>query len=143
MRRALVTSLAFLASATTGCDRYPEDPIFAYGRALQRDGTPYSGESLSVQRKTREDEAFQPFSTVTPGASGEFTLEMLYGEAVSGTYALREMNRFTLALPLDADGSGAFVAFFFQDDMELPTLQAWDAHPAVSIGEQGPRVAFP
>ncbi|AFE03375.1 putative lipoprotein [Corallococcus coralloides DSM 2259] len=143
MRRALVTSLALLASATTGCQRYPEDPVFVYGRALRRDGTPHSGEPLSVQRMDRETRVFQPFGTVLPEPSGDFTMELLYGEAVSDTYAFRDMNRFTLALPLEEDGSGAFVSFLFQDDVELPTLQPWDAHPTVSMGEQGPIVAFP
>ncbi|WP_375755876.1 hypothetical protein [Corallococcus exercitus] len=143
MRRALVTSLALLVSATTGCQRYPEDPVFAYGRALRRDGTPHSGEPLDVQRIDNQTRVFHPFGTVTPEPSGEFILELLYGEAVTDTYAFRDMNRINISLPLEADGSGAFVSFIFQDDVELPTLQPWDAHPAVSIGEQGPSVAFP
>ncbi|MBN8229908.1 hypothetical protein JYK02_20560 [Corallococcus macrosporus] len=143
MRRALVTSLALLASGS-GCDRYPEEPIFAYGRALQRDGAPRTGETLHVERmREGEEEAFQPFATVVPDASGDFTLEMLYGDASVETNTSRGRSRFRLALPLEADGSGATLAFSFQDDVELPTVQAWDAHPAVSMGEQGPRVAFP
>ncbi|RKI55146.1 hypothetical protein D7X55_29625 [Corallococcus sp. AB049A] len=143
MRRALITSLALVASAVTGCQRYPEDPVFVYGRALRRDGTPHSGEPLSIQRMDPATRSFQPFGTLSPEPSGEFTLELLYGEAVTDTYSFRDMNRFTLALPLDADGSGAFVSFLFQDDVELPTLQPWDAHPVVSMGAQGPSVAFP
>ncbi|MBN8470494.1 hypothetical protein JYJ95_28640 [Corallococcus exiguus] len=140
MRRVLITSMALLAA---GCDRYPEDPIFAYGRALQRDGSPRAGEPLSVERLDTKVEAFQPFSTVTPEDSGDFTLEMLYGDAVSETNYSSTRSRFRLSLPLEADGSGAFVAFTFQDDVELPTLKPWDAHPVVSMGEQGPRVDFP
>ncbi|MFB1483424.1 hypothetical protein [Corallococcus sp. RDP092CA] len=144
MRRALVTSLALVASAVTGCDRYPEDPIFAYGRALRRDGAPRSGEPLTLERLVDAQEgAFEPFGAVTPEASGDFTLEVLYGDAVVETSNSSNRSRFRLSLPLDADGSGTSLAFSFQDDVELPTLKPWDAHPVVSIGEEGPSVAFP
>ncbi|MGE6763474.1 hypothetical protein ACQKGO_36025 [Corallococcus interemptor] len=143
MRRALVTSLALMASAVTGCERYAEDPIFAYGRALHRDGSPRSGETLTLERLNPEAEVFEPFATAVTDASGEFILELLYGDVVDRTDYISARSRFRMSLPLDADGSGATLAFSFQDDVELPALQAWDAHPVVSMGAQGPSVAFP
>ncbi|WP_223641133.1 hypothetical protein [Corallococcus sp. EGB] len=142
MRRALVTSLALVASAVTGCDRYPEDPIFAYGRALHRDGSPRAGEPLPLERLHPEEESFQPFGTVVPDASGDFILELLYQDVVETDPSGRRCV-FRMSLPLEADGSGASLAFSFQNDVELPELKAWDAHPVVSVGEQGPSVAFP
>ncbi|RKH79907.1 hypothetical protein D7Y21_33055 [Corallococcus sp. AB045] len=141
MRRALVTSLGLLAFTTAGCDRYPEDPIFAYGRALHRDGTPRSGETLTLERL--EDDVFTPLTTATTEASGDFTLEMLSGDAVREEDYYRRPNRLRLALPLDADGSGTFLSFTMQDDVELPTLKPWDARPIVGSSDQGPTVAFP
>ncbi|RKI25504.1 hypothetical protein D7Y27_42260, partial [Corallococcus sp. AB004] len=136
MRRALVTSLGLLAFTTAGCDRYPEDPIFAYGRALHRDGTPRSGETLTLERL--EDDVFTPLTTATTEASGDFTLEMLSGDAVREEDYYRRSNRLRLALPLDADGSGTFLSFTLQDDVELPTLKPWDARPIVGSSDQGP-----
>lgn len=143
MRRTLVTSLALMASAVTGCDRYAEDPVFAYGRALHRDGSPRSGETLPLERVPPNEEVFQPFGTVVPDASGDFILELLYGDVVSETDFSSSRSLFRMSLPLEADGSGASLAFSFRDDVELPELKPWDAHPVVSVGEQGPSVAFP
>ncbi|GMU02397.1 hypothetical protein KH5H1_65170 [Corallococcus caeni] len=141
MRRALVTSLGLLAFATAGCERHPEDPIFAYGRALHRDGTPRSGETLTLERL--DEDAFAPLATATTEASGDFTLEMLYGDTVKDELYFSTLHRLRLALPLEADGSGTFLTFTLQDDVELPTLKPWDAHPVVGTRDQGPTVAFP
>ncbi|MBN9681161.1 MULTISPECIES: hypothetical protein [unclassified Corallococcus] len=142
MRRALVTSLGLLAFAA-GCERSPEDPIFAYGRVLQRDGTPRAGASLSLERM-EDDERFHPVGiTTTTEASGDYTLEMLSGDAVFEDSYSRTRQRLRVALPLEEDGSGTFMRFYMQDDVELPTLQPWDAHPLVGTGDQGPTVSFP
>ncbi|RKG94001.1 hypothetical protein D7X32_43115, partial [Corallococcus carmarthensis] len=140
MRRALVTSLALLASVTTGCERYAEDPIFGYGRALQRDGTPRSGETLTLERL--DEAGFAPLATTITEASGDFTLEVLYGDVMRDSNSFSTLNRLRVALPLEADGSGTFLTFAMRDDVELPTLKPWDAHPVVSTSDQGPTVAF-
>ncbi|RKH70092.1 hypothetical protein [Corallococcus aberystwythensis] len=143
MRRALVTSLGLLAFATAGCERYPEDPIFAYGRVLHRDGTPRAGFALPIERMEDGDDVFKPFSTATTESSGDYTLELLSGDAVIDKVYSRSVHRLRATLPLEADGSGTFLSFYMQDDVELPALQPWDAHPLVGTSEQGPTVAFP
>ncbi|TSC27448.1 hypothetical protein [Corallococcus sp. Z5C101001] len=141
MRRSLVTSLGLLAFVTAGCERYPEDPVFAYGRALQRDGAPRAGATLTLERQGGD--GFAPLSTTTTESTGDYALEMLYGDAVGTARDSWQYSRLRLALPLEPDGSGASLAFFMDDDVELPTLQPWDAHPRVEDGAQGPAVAFP
>ncbi|NOK39641.1 hypothetical protein D7W79_42675, partial [Corallococcus exercitus] len=136
MRRALVTSLGLLALTSTGCERYPEDPIFAYGRSLHRDGTPRAGETMTLERL--DDDRYTPLATATTEASGDFTLEMLRGDAVRDADSYGSRNELRLALPLEADGSGTFLSFSMQDDVELPTLKPWDAHPVVGSSDQGP-----
>ncbi|CAM3459327.1 carboxypeptidase regulatory-like domain-containing protein [Corallococcus sp. ZKHCc1 1396] len=142
MRHAPLTilGLGLLALTHAGCERYPEDPIFAYGRVRQLDGTPLAGEPLTLERRT--DGVFAPLSTATTDASGEFTFELLSGDAVHWRDD-EQQSRLRVTLPQDASGRGMFALFYIQDDVELPTLQPWDAHPRVEAGPQGPAVAFP
>ncbi|RKH04455.1 hypothetical protein D7V97_25355 [Corallococcus sp. CA053C] len=44
---------------------------------------------------------------------------------------------------MDEAGRGTFALLYIDDDVELPTLQPWDAHPRVESGPQGTTVAFP
>lgn len=143
MRHAPLTALGLglLALTHAGCERYPEDPIFAYGRVRQMDGSPLAGAPLTLER--RRDGVFSPLSTATTEASGDFTFELLSGDAVHWGDLYEQQSRLRLSLPLDATGRGMFALFYLEDDVELPTLQPWDAHPRVDVGSQGPSVAFP
>jgi hypothetical protein len=137
----------------TGC-RYPEDPFFAYGRVLQANGEPLAGATLTVERFPQpvrdfgEEEpegppAFTPYGTATTQADGDFTLQFLSGDveesASDGSYYAQ--HRFRLALPLE-NGQGTFVSFVFNGDMELPTLQPWEARFTVSQELAGPTLSF-
>ncbi|RKH40908.1 hypothetical protein D7V93_39155, partial [Corallococcus llansteffanensis] len=133
--------LGLLASTLSGCERYPEDPIFAYGRARQLEGAPLAGEPLTLERLS--DGVYSPLSTTTTEASGDFLFELLSGDAVDARNLEEQQARLRLTLPADATGRGTFILLSMRDDVELPTLQPWDAHPRVEAGPQGPSVAFP
>ncbi|RKG99973.1 carboxypeptidase regulatory-like domain-containing protein [Corallococcus praedator] len=143
MRHASLTflGLGLLALTHAGCERYPEDPIFAYGRMRQLDGAPLAGAPLTLER--RRDGVFSPVSTTTTEASGDFIFELLSGDAVNWRSLDEQQSRLRLATPLDATGRGMFALLYMEDDVEFPTLQPWDAHPRVDVGPQGPSVAFP
>ncbi|HEX8700845.1 MAG TPA: hypothetical protein VF815_18515 [Myxococcaceae bacterium] len=152
--RHLCLVLSLLAA---GC-RYPEDPIFAYGRVLQANGEPLAGATLTVERapqpirdffEEEEEEPegpppYAPYGTATTQANGEFTHEFLAGDveesADDGSFYVQ--HRFRLALPLE-DGRGTFVSFIFNDgDVELPTLQPWEDRFTVSQEAAGPTLSF-
>lgn len=149
--RHLCLVLPLLAA---GC-RYPEDPFFAYGRVLQANGEPLAGATLTIERFPRpardfweEPEpggppAFTPYGTATTQANGYFTQQFLSGDveesASDGSFYVQ--HRFRLALPLE-NGQGTFVSFIFNGDMELPTLQPWEARLTVSQELEGPTLAF-
>ncbi|WP_224362133.1 hypothetical protein [Hyalangium versicolor] len=146
-RRSL---FCLLALALGGCERFPEDPIFAYGEVRQADGSPHPGLSLTLERTVTPlnakpgdpPPAFQPYSEVTTDAEGRFILEVLQGD----TELLdRDMNQFTprfrLALPLEG-GRGTWVSFEQVDDVELPTLHPWDWHLARVEQPRGPALSF-
>lgn len=138
----LSLGLGLLAFFTlTGCERYPEDPIFAYGRVLQPDGTPHAGQSLTLERQ--HDGGYAPLDTTTTDARGELTFELLSGDSVQQVDYGQEKARLRVGLPLDEAGRGMFALLYIDDDVELPTLQPWDAHPRVESGPQGTTVAFP
>jgi hypothetical protein len=145
--------LALLPLLATGC-RYPDDPIFAYGRALHADGSPLAGATLTVERappRPLEEElegikgppAFSPYGTSTTQANGDFTQQFLAGDVEetdlgSGAYV---QYRFRMALPLE-EGQGSFLSFTFTGDVELPTLQPWDARFTVGGSSQEPTLSF-
>ncbi|HEX8823995.1 MAG TPA: hypothetical protein VF794_29015 [Archangium sp.] len=147
-------SLFLLPLLVVGC-RYPEDPVFAYGRALNPDGSPLAGATLSVERapppvinygEEQEEEqppTFSPYATFTTQANGDFTLQFLTGdvEQWASDYQYTQYN-FRVSLPLREDGQGTFVSFAFSGDMELPPLQHWDARFTVADGPRGPSLSF-
>lgn len=136
--------------AATGCERFPEDPVFVYGKALSTEGSPLAGQVLTVERVPFQrfsgkaptaPAAFSAYGTATVQANGEFTLEFLYGDLEASLEDNFEQYRFRLALPLE-DGRGTFLTFSVFEDAELPTLQPWDDHATVSVGPGGPTVSF-
>jgi hypothetical protein len=134
--------------------RYPEDPFFAYGRVLQANGEPLAGATLNFERAPRppldigeEDPegppSFMPYGTAITQADGDFTQQFLSGDVeestADGSYYVQ--HRFRLALPLE-DGQGTFLSFIFNGDVELPTLQPWDARFTVSQEATVPTLSF-
>ncbi|MFP2924120.1 hypothetical protein ACLESO_02665 [Pyxidicoccus sp. 3LG] len=147
-----------LAVLSAGCDRMDDDPIFVYGSAWNRDGSPLAGATLAYESaKEREPPnnggppqphpklEFQPYGTATTEANGDFFLEMRYGDvqAVDPLEPewLRQPYRFRLAR-LEEDGTGTFVSFTFADDVELPAFKPWDARLTVEPGPGGQVVSF-
>jgi hypothetical protein len=153
--RHLRHCLALLPLLAAGC-RYPEDPVFAYGRALNPDGSPLAGATVSIERAPpRESEytengeppletrpVFSPYTTSTVQANGDYTVQFLTADVEDwlGDYQYIQY-RFRASLPLK-DGLGTFVYFTFSGDMELPLLQLWDARLTVGEGPQGPTLSF-
>jgi hypothetical protein len=145
--------LPLLTLLAAGCERMPEDPVFAYGRLLHADGAPHVGAALRVERALYRDgrdflrepsRDFQPYSEGRSEATGDFTLAFLHGDVleednVNYTYT---QYRFRAYPPLEADGSGVFLAFNFRDDVELPPLQPWNPGLTVGDGPEGPRLSF-
>jgi hypothetical protein len=141
-------SLLLLPLLVVGC-RNPEDPIFAYGRALNPDGSPMAGATLTVERappppfdSEPAPPSFRPYGTTTAQANGDFTVEFLSGDVQEWTTDQYLQYTFRLALPLREDGQGTFISFTFSGDMELPPLQHWDARFAMSDGPTGPSLSF-
>ncbi|WP_164012391.1 hypothetical protein [Pyxidicoccus trucidator] len=159
--RSSLTKLSLLALLVTGCERMPEDPVFIYGRVLHADGAPAAGSPLKMERAldTRSDLSgipeevegrtwdYAPYSAGTSEASGYFTLEALAGDLYTERYFSEGyygylQHRFRVAPPLAEDGHGVFVAFFLEDDVELPPLQQWASGFSVGDGPEGPRLTF-
>ncbi|MFP2932887.1 hypothetical protein ACLESO_48620 [Pyxidicoccus sp. 3LG] len=151
--RHLLLPLPLLALLASGCERMPEDPVFLYGRLLKADGSPHAGGPLRVERALNEqyvngvhdpeaEWAFEPYSEGASQGSGDFTLEVISGDAFTENDYLYAEHRFRVYPPLDEEGNGVSVAFFFQDDVELPTLRPWASGLTVSSGPQGPTLSF-
>ncbi|MBZ4422314.1 hypothetical protein [Myxococcus sp. RHSTA-1-4] len=152
-------TLAMLAVLSSGCDRLQDDPIFAYGRAEFSDGSPMVGVTLSHDRAKVvepgsnggpaipwQPPVFTPYGTATTEDSGDYFLEMRYGDvqAVDPNSPLPNATqpyRFRVSR-LEEDGSGTFVSFLFRDDVELPALRHWDSRLRVDPGSGGPVVSF-
>ncbi|MFP2924119.1 hypothetical protein ACLESO_02660 [Pyxidicoccus sp. 3LG] len=156
MRRPFL-SLGLFAILSAGCDRLDTDPIFAYGRASNRDGTPLAGATLVYERARQVEPTygvpplvfpvpeFQPYGTATTEASGDFFLEMRFGDVQALQPEEPEWNRQPYRYRvsrLEEDGAGTFVSFLFYDDVELPELRPWDARLTVAPGAGGHVVSF-
>ncbi|MDY7225678.1 hypothetical protein [Hyalangium rubrum] len=146
-RRGLILMLAL---AMGGCERYPEDPIFAYGEVQRADGLPLSGVTLPVERtveplnprRNRPPPPFQPYTEVTPGADGHFTVEVLSGDSgyfIQGTEQFKA--RFRMSTPME-EGRAAFLSFEPSDDVELPVLRTWAAGLSRVESPDGAALAF-
>lgn len=139
-----------LAVALGGCERYPEDPIFAYGEVQHADGSPRASLALTVERALPPlnpkpgdpPPDFQPYAEVTSGTDGRFILESLAGDTDVVEGKLEEfVPRFRLALPLE-QGQSTWISFEQRDDVELPTLRAWDSGLTRVEALSGPALAF-
>ncbi|MCP3143508.1 hypothetical protein [Pyxidicoccus xibeiensis] len=157
--RRLYLSLGLLAVLfSAGCDRMDTDPIFAYGSAWNRDGTPLAGATLAYERTLQTDPPngggppapfrmpdFKPYGTAATEASGDFFLEMRFGDVQAPDPTqpewARQPYRFRVSR-LEEDGTGTFVSFLFWDDVELPALKPWDARLTVEQGPGGQVVSF-
>jgi hypothetical protein len=150
-------ALGLLALVTTGCDRLQDDPIFVYGVAQQRDGSPLAGATLSYDRALVQERpngsgtvypkpVFTPHGTTTTEANGDYFMEVRYGDLQIPDPAYPGFDytipyRFRISR-LDEDGHGTFVSFVFYDDVEVPTLRPWDARLSVAPGPEGHSVSF-
>lgn len=144
--------LPLLTLLAAGCERMPEDPVFAYGRLQHRDGAPQAGATVRVERALYRDgwsspepsRDFQPYSEGHSEATGDYTLAFLHGDVVVEdrvNYAFTQY-RFRAYTPLEEDGSGVFLAFHFRDDVELPVLRPWSPGLTVGDGPEGPTLSF-
>ena len=150
--RASLRPLPLLALLATGCELMPEDPVFLYGRLLRADGASRAGAPLTLERAidTRGYRSepkdriwnYAPYSTGTTDAEGYFTLEILSGDTYSEIQSGDVRHRFRAAPPLEADGHGVFMSFFFNNDVELPPLQPWASSFAVNDGPGGRTLSF-
>lgn len=158
MRQSFRTTVA-LVVLCTACERLQDDPIFAYGRAEQRDGSPLAGATLSYERakvinppnsggppEPFPEPEWEPYGTATTEASGDYFLEMRYGDvqAPEPNSAIPDATRpyrYRVSYR-EEDGAGTFVSFLFADDVELPTLRVWDSHLALDASPGGPVVSF-
>ena len=158
MRHPFRTTVA-LAMLCTACERLQDDPIFAYGRAEQRDGSPLAGATLSYERarvvypsssggppEPFPEPEWKSYGAATTEASGDYFLEMRYGDVLepdpnapipdaTSAYRFRVSHR-------EEDGAATFVSFLFVDDVELPTLRVWDSHLALEQTPGGTAVSF-
>ncbi len=131
MKRSHLLLLAGLLVA--GCERHLEDPIFAYGSALDGTGAAWSGAALTVERAERlqgRDPAsspveYQPFRELTSAADGEFVFEVLLRDARwlqrGQDYVARQFRASTPVV----DGRQSWLTFDLYDDVELPPLGLW------------------
>jgi hypothetical protein len=155
MRRAL-RLLPLLSLAATGCEHYPEDPVFAYGKVLRADGSPVAGQTVAFDRGANPDTLsssgevyplpdFQPFTTATTLPDGSFTLELTFGdlfEELSPGEQPRDF-RFRTVSPLDETGQAAIGSFAIRGgDVELPPLRPWNTNLGLSSTAAGPAVTF-
>ena len=135
-----------------GCERYPEQPIFVYGQALQGEGVPLREAELSFDRREEtyspspsDDSApaFTSYGKVITQADGTFTLELPARDVEQVVSTSLRKYRFRVSTPPDEKGQAALLSFTFNaQDVELPMLRPWDAGLAVSEGASGPVVTF-
>lgn len=147
--RLVLRVLPLLSLLAAGCDRYQDDPVFAYGRVTSADGSPLPGATLTVERTPHNSYAsppfpsptFHPYGTVTTEATGDFVLEAPQGDVAWFEGLKSREHRFRLTLPRE-DGGGTFLSFWFNDDVELPTVQPWEDHLALSTTPEGVTLTF-
>ncbi len=135
----------------SGCERYPDQPVFVYGQALRPDGSPLSGAMLGVDRRANLQEpelggelsfGFTPYKSVTTTTEGAFTLELAARDAEEQLPSGTQVYRFRVCTPPEL-GPRAIASFTFNaQDIELPALQPWDAGLTVSGSAAVPSVTF-
>ncbi|QSQ17623.1 hypothetical protein [Myxococcus landrumensis] len=152
-------SLGLLLAALcgTGCEPFPDSPVYFYGLALREDGTPFSHTELRVDgARPRSFSApqdapdFIPHSESTTHANGAFALQVLAGDIQSRVEGrnsrLRSTfrERYRVATPLE-NGRGAFISFTLLNgggDSELPVMRTWAANLALSGSAEGLALTF-
>ena len=84
----------FVLLLASGCERMQDESVFVYGRLERRDGTPVSGGVLPYARTKHEvpmgegpyvfaPPDFRDYAEASTEASGDFFLEMRYGDVES------------------------------------------------------------
>ncbi|NTX17260.1 hypothetical protein HUA74_32830 [Myxococcus sp. CA051A] len=144
----------FVLLLSSGCERLQDEPVFVYGRLERRDGTPVSGGVVPYARTLHEvpmgegpyvyePPDFTPYAESTTEPSGDFFLEMRYGdvESVNTPNPWLQPYRFRASWR-DETGAAVSTSFTFHDDVELPTLRIWDSQLAVTTGAEGASVTF-
>lgn len=144
----------FVLLLASGCERMQDESVFVYGRLERRDGTPVSGGVLPYARTKHEvpmgegPYVFEPpdfsdYAEASTEASGDFFLEMRYGdvESVNTPNAWLQPYRFRASWR-DEAGAAVVASFTFHDDVELPTLRIWDSQLAVAPHAEGASVTF-
>ncbi|XXF77802.1 hypothetical protein P2318_32845 [Myxococcaceae bacterium GXIMD 01537] len=152
MRRALL--LLPLLPLAAGCDLYPEDPLFAYGRVLNADGSPAAHQTVAFDRglnphtlsssgQVVPEPSFAPFTQATTLADGTYTLELTYGDTYEETFEMPRTYRFRTATAPDSQGQAVVGSFrIYSGDVEMPTLRPWEAGLTLSASAAGPTLSF-
>ncbi|NVJ24148.1 MULTISPECIES: hypothetical protein [Myxococcus] len=153
MRHPSCLGLFFLL-LSSGCERMQDESVFVYGRVERRDGTPVSGGVVPYARTRHEvpmgegpyvfePSVFQAYAESSTEQSGDFFLEMRYGdvESVNTPNSWLQPYRFRASWR-DEAGAAVFASFTFHDDVELPPLRIWDSQLAVTPHPQGASVTF-
>ena len=139
-----------VALLSAGCETYPDQPVFVYGRALREDGSPLSNSTFTIERRANTEgsdggaasSAFTLYKSVMTTTQGAFTLELPARDAEEELPWGSRAYRFRACIS-SADGAMAFASFTFNaGDIELPALAPWDAALSVTAGQRGPTVIF-
>jgi hypothetical protein len=140
-----------IAVLVTGCERYPDQPVFVYGRAQRVDGSPWSNAPLGFERRANLEgpdaageasAAFAPYKTLTTTPEGAFTLELPAADAEDPSPMGSQTYRFRVCTPPER-GAMAIASFTFNaQDVELPSLRPWDAALTVHGSAADPVVTF-
>jgi hypothetical protein len=139
-----------VALLSAGCESYPDQPVFVYGRALREDGSPLSNSTFTIERRANtagpdgaeDSSAFTLYKSVMTTPQGAFTLELPARDAEEELPWGSRAYRFRACIP-SADGAMAFASFTFNaEDIELPALAPWNAALSVKAGPKGPTVMF-
>jgi hypothetical protein len=154
MRHATLSGLLLVGLCATGCEPYPDSPVFIYGLALREDGTPFRQTALSLEGASTpvslDAFTFTPYATVTTHENGAFALEIPAGDImprVDGVDSRQRptfRERFRVATPLEK-GRGAFLSFTLTNgggDSELPMMHVWDARLAWADAPAGRVLTF-
>ncbi|NMO22175.1 hypothetical protein HPC49_36955 [Pyxidicoccus fallax] len=154
MRPNLFAGLLLVSLCGTGCEPYPDSPLFIYGLALRGDGSPFGDTELSLEGGRAPSVFgpldFTPYGMTKTHANGAFALEILAGDILprmEGEDTRLRPNfreRFRVATPVE-NGRATFASFTLATgggDSEIPVMRLWDANLAWADAPTGRALTF-